>query len=117
MRTSLALTVHLQIHDGKREEIEKLGAECVAIVQEQELGKGTIRYAWAIRDDGREFVLHEEYESSEAFLTHLRNVGPIIQQIAERSDISVAIFGRPSPEVRAAMGPFHPAIYAPLLDA
>lgn len=98
----ISYLVELTIADGKLEEFKDKAKGYIKAVQEGE--PGTLGYQWWIREDGTHCLLHETFESSEALLTHLANVGPSLPDLLAIAPITrLEVFGTASEQARAAL--------------
>ena len=97
--SNLQVSAKMKIREGILEGFKKHANECVQRVNEKDAG--TIQFDWFISSDNTECEIRETYESSEAFLAHLSNLGDLLQILYEKfaSGHSVAIYGDPSPEL------------------
>jgi quinol monooxygenase YgiN len=86
-----------RIHPGKLDEFKRLSAQSVELVRAKD--PATTIYDWFMNDTQTECVAIDCYDSSEAVLAHTRNVGAVMRQIMQISDISVEILGSPSEEL------------------
>lgn len=81
------------IQPGKAAEFKALASECVRIVRERD--PGTSIYDWFISQDETVCVAIDRYDSSDAVLAHIRNVGPTMRRLREFADVSVELLGSP----------------------
>ena len=102
-----------RIHPGKTSEFTALATECVRLVKQHD--PGTALYEWFINDDRTECIAIDSYESSEAVLAHVRNVGPTMRKLRQLADVSVDLLGSPSPKLLETLQFKSDGIYA-LLD-
>lgn len=89
------------IHAGKAEEFKALASECVRIVRERD--PGTSVYEWFINQDETVCVAIDRYDSSDAVLAHIRNVGPTMRKLRQCADVSVELLGSPSAALMEAL--------------
>jgi hypothetical protein len=83
------------------EEFKKAAAQALEVARGEAT---TLGYDWFLNDDETACVAFEEYESSEALLTHVGHLGPLFGQLLELSgDSTFEVFGNASAEVREAM--------------
>lgn len=76
---------------------------------------GTLRYDWFLSADGLRCVLVEKFESSEALMTHLGNVGPTLPELLAVAPITrFEVLGDPSAEVTGALADLGPHYFAPM---
>jgi quinol monooxygenase YgiN len=67
----------------------------------------TLGYNWFINEEGTECHLLETFKDSEAFITHLHNVGPMFPKLLESCTVTRAkIFGEPSDTLKELLVPF-----------
>ena len=67
----------------------------------------TLSYNWFINEEGTECHLLETFKDSEAFITHLNNVGPMFPKLLESCTVTRAkIFGEPSDTLKELLVPF-----------
>lgn len=90
-----------KIHRGKLNEFKALAAQAIAIVKEKE--KDTLQYDWFFNEDFPECVVREKYTDSSAVFTHAGNVGELLGKLLQISDLSMEVYGDPSPELRKVM--------------
>ena len=96
--------LELTINDGKLEEFKDKAKGYIKAVQEGE--PGTLSYQWRIGEDGTHCLLHEAFDSSEALLTHLGNVGPSLPDLLAIAPITrFEVFGTVSEQARGALAP------------
>ena len=105
----LAVRAVFRVHPGHRESFCSLVERIVARVRENE--PGTTRYDWYVQGDGDSYVVLEEYESSEAVLLHMQNVGPLLGEIFAAASLEVEIYGEPSEALRTATAQLEPAYF------
>jgi quinol monooxygenase YgiN len=71
-----------------------------------ELTKGeatTLQYDWFFSEDETRCVVRERYESSDAILSHMGNLGDLIGRLGELGGgLEIEAFGAPSAELLAA---------------
>ena len=66
----------------------------------------TLSYNWFINEEGTECHLLETFKDSEAFITHLNNVGPMFPKLLESCTVTRAkIFGEPSDALKELLAP------------
>ena len=101
----------IKIHEGKREEFERLAAQCIEVVRTQDTG--TLQYELFMSPDGSECLVFERYRDSEAGLEHSRNVQPLLEAMLQVCSISGEVCGSPSPELRKSLESQGVPIYSP----
>ncbi len=106
----IQITARLKIHDGKLEQFEEAAAACVRSVREKDTG--TLQYDWFYNEDRTECVVRETYRDSDAILEHIGNLGDAFGALVGVSDLSLEVFGDPSPELVAASEGLDTAVYS-----
>ena len=100
--TKVSYVIQWTINDGEIENFKSMASGFVSSVQEGE--PGTLGYQWYIGEDGKHCLLEETFESSEALLTHLGNVGPSLPGILAIAPITrLEVRGNASAEAREAL--------------
>ena len=103
--SKISYLVECSINDGKLDEFKAKAATYIDAVKSGE--PGTLVYKWWIGDDGKRCLIQESFESSEALMTHLGNVGPTLPELfAIAPATRLQVFGESSDEVRAALADF-----------
>ncbi|MBS1253060.1 MAG: hypothetical protein MAG451_02105 [Anaerolineales bacterium] len=110
--SKLQVSARLKIHEGKLDEFKQVAAECVSVVKEKD--PGTLQYDWFLNSDQTECVVRETYESSEAVLAHMANLGDALGRLMELADLSVEVFGAPSPQLMEAVAGVPTKVYSSL---
>jgi quinol monooxygenase YgiN len=105
----LQVTARIKIHDGKLNEFKELAAQCCAAVKQNE--PGALQYDWFFNEDETECVVRERYADSHAVFAHLGNVGELLGKIQQIGDMTIEVYGNPSPELRAATAGMNLRIY------
>ena len=83
-------------------EFTALSAEMSAMVEADE--PGTLAYVWYLSEGGSEFLLYERYADSDAFLSHVEHVAPLMDRFQALGAIdSITVFGDPTPEAGAVL--------------
>lgn len=102
MTKGIQYTVEWSIKDGKLDTFKNLAHQAIEKVQKNEPGmKG---YQWYFNDDGSKCYTAEWLKDSDSLMAHLKNVGDVLPQLLEQSDITrFEVFGNPSPEAEAAV--------------
>jgi quinol monooxygenase YgiN len=83
-----------RIHPGKLGEFKALAAQCVRLVREND--PGTTVYDWFINEEGSECIAIDSYNSSEAVLAHIKNVGPSMRELRQLAEVTAELLGSPS---------------------
>jgi hypothetical protein len=66
----------------------------------------TLSYNWFINEEGTECHLLETFKDSEAFITHLDNIGPMFETLFESCTVTRAkIFDKPSDALKEVLAP------------
>ena len=73
MMSKISVRFVLTLHDGQIDALRDVAMRCVAAVRDKDTG--TLQYDWYLSPNGKECVVLETYESSEALLEHMGNVG------------------------------------------
>ena len=107
--SALQVTAVLTIHEGKLDDFKAVAAECLANVRDKD--SGTHQYDWFFNEHHTECVVRERYDDSDAVLDHIAHVGPTLGALLEVADLSVEVFGEPSPELLEATAGFDQRVY------
>ena len=94
---TIRIMARAQIHPGKLEAFSETAAACLAATRRD---PGTQSYEWYLNADRTECVVLEVYDDSNAVLAHLANLGDLFGQLMTVSDLTIEVFGDPSPELR-----------------
>lgn len=108
----IQLNARFKIHPGKFDEVIQIAAECMAIVQKKEVGKGILQYDWFFSPDQTECVVRETYIDSDALMTHMGNLGEPLGRLMGTSDFELEVYGNPSEELQQAGAPLNPKVYS-----
>jgi quinol monooxygenase YgiN len=96
----LAYTIRGSIKDA--DGFKAVASELSAQVEAGE--PGTQAYQWFLSRDGSSGMLYEQFESTEALLTHFGNVTPVTDRFMATIDIEgVFAFGEIDDEAKAAL--------------
>jgi len=88
----------------------QLAAEALATIRAE---PGTLQHDWFFSDDGTQCVVHETYDSSDAFLAHLAGSGELLGRLVELGGgLELDLFGEPSAALLDAIAAFQPRIYS-----
>lgn len=109
----IGVNVAIRIHSGKLEALKSVANRCVARVHEKDAG--TSQYDWYLSSDRKICVVRETYDSSDALLAHLENLGPLFRDLAEVGELQIAVFGEPTDELLAAITEMQPSLYSPVV--
>ena len=93
----LQVTAHCTIHDGKLDAFTLAAQECLKSVREKD--GGTLQYDWFFNEEHTECVVRERYRDSEAVMQHIANLGDTMGALLETCDLSIEVFGDPTPEL------------------
>ena len=111
--SAISVTATLSIHPGKLDAFKAITERIFHKVRGKE--PGTLAYAAYFNEDQSVCVVRETYASSDAVLVHLGNVGADLGALGAFCDLSVEVFGEPSPTLLAATAAMQPKIYRPFL--
>ncbi|MEE9582948.1 MAG: antibiotic biosynthesis monooxygenase [Acidimicrobiia bacterium] len=96
----LAYTIRGSIKDA--DNFKAVASELSAQVEAGE--PGTQAYQWFLSRDGSSGMLYEQFENTEALLTHFGNVTPVMDRFMATIDIEgVFAFGEIDDEAKAAL--------------
>ena len=109
--SNLQSSALFKIHTGKLNEFKALAREAMAIVKENE--KDTLQYDWFFSEDFSECVVKEKFTDSTAAFTHMGNVGELFGKVLQISDLSLEVYGDPSPELRKALSDMKVKLFFP----
>ena len=110
MHTPIQYTIEWSLKPGGADAFKKLGNGAIDAVRENEQGmKG---YQWYFNEDGTKCYLSEWFADSNALLQHLSNIGPILPQFLDVSDITrFEVLGDLSPEARKAVSELNAEVH------
>ena len=111
--SAISVTATLSIHPGKLDAFKAVTERIFHKVRGKE--PGTLAYFIDVSDPSAPVVVRETYASSDAVLVHLGNVGADLGALGAFCDLSVEVFGEPSPTLLAATAAMQPKIYRPFL--
>ena len=103
MADQIQYTVGWGIHAGKLDEFKALAAQATALVEQNE--PAMQGYHWYFNADETRCTLIEQYPSAEHILVHLGNVGAVLGQLLEISDLTIDVYGEVSDDARGALDP------------
>jgi len=97
MSKKIQISAHMKIRPGKLEEFKRQAG--VIIAQAKAKDPGTLQYDWFLSDDKTECEVREIYESSDALLAHVENIGAPRDELFEKyaTDHAIVIYGDPPP--------------------
>jgi quinol monooxygenase YgiN len=84
---NIQITARFKINDGKLEEFKRLADNCIAVTKEKD--QNTLQYDWFFSEDETECIVREIYSDSNAVLSHMGNLGDLLEKIIEVSDFEV----------------------------
>ncbi|MGH8971937.1 MAG: putative quinol monooxygenase [Acidimicrobiia bacterium] len=91
-------------------EFKRMGGDVMKIAAEEH---GVLQYDWFFNADESTCVVRETYENSEALLSHLGMVGPMVGPLLELGGgIEIEMFDSPSEQLAQALEAFSPTCYA-----
>ena len=94
---TIRIVARNRIHPGKLEAFTEIAAKCLASTRRD---PGTQSYEWYFNADHSECVVLEVYDDSNAVLAHVGNLGELLGQLMAVADMTLEVFGDPSPELR-----------------
>ena len=90
-------------------QFKQLAAQALEITKGE---SATLQYDWYFNQDETSCVVRETYESSDAVLTHLGDVGELLGKLVELGGgLEVEAFGSPSAQLMEAAAAFQPSVY------
>jgi quinol monooxygenase YgiN len=105
-----ATAVFPNIAAADLEEFKLLAAKALEVTTPE---AGNLQYDWFFNADETKCLVRETYESSEAVLVHMGNMGVLLEQLAKLGGgLEIEVFGVPSAELTAALGA-HLPVYRP----
>jgi quinol monooxygenase YgiN len=93
----IRIVANVNIHDGKLDEFKQLASDAIEMTKQKE--PGTLQYEWFFNHDETKCVVLEEFETSATFLIHATNMKQLLSEHPISSDMTIEIFGNPSPEL------------------
>ena len=107
--SKISYIVEFTIADGKTDEFKNKAKGYIDAVKGNE--PGTLGYQWYVDAAGTRCLLQETFASSEALITHLKNVGPSLPDLLAIAPITrTEVLGSASAaatEALAALGAVH----------
>ncbi|MCL7926475.1 MAG: antibiotic biosynthesis monooxygenase [marine benthic group bacterium] len=98
--SELRLSVRCDIKDGRLEDFKKVAAACLQTVRTKDTR--TLQYEWFLNEDETKCIMLERYDSSDALLEHLANLGETFGELLDTCVMKVDLFGTPSAELLEA---------------
>jgi quinol monooxygenase YgiN len=77
--SKVSYVIQMTINDGMLDKFKEMAKGFASQTEASE--PGTLGYQWWLAEDGKHCLLVETFESSEAMVTHLGNVGPALAPI------------------------------------
>ena len=74
--SKLQLDAIVKIHPGKLEDFKQAAARCLSLVKEKDTD--TLQYDWFLNTEQDECIVRDAFQSSDALLTHLSNLGEVL---------------------------------------
>jgi len=90
-----------KFHEDGLEEFKRLAAQAMEIVRNKDTG--TLQFEISFNDDQSECIVLERYRDSQALIEHAEHIGDLMEAIVTTGDVSSALLGEPSAELRATM--------------
>ena len=104
MSSYIVTDFQLSINEGKLEDFKAFVNTMIEVTHANE--PNTLVYEWYINEDGSECHLLETFKNSDAFMTHLGNVGHMFETLFGFATMTRArIYGNPSTELQQALNP------------
>ncbi len=113
MSREISWNLQLTVRDGQLDAARALMGEMVASTLNEAGARG---YEWYLAENGKTVHINERYADSEAALAHAGNFGSLFAErfFACFEPTGLAVYGRPTTEVRAALDPMGAVYYGPL---
>ncbi len=94
--------VEFTINEGQVDTFKNMAKGFISEVEAKE--SGTLGYQWYVSEDGSHCRIQETFESSEALLVHLGNVGPSLPKLLEIAPLAgLQVFGPVTDAARGAL--------------
>lgn len=107
--SQLQVTAKLAVKPGQIEAFRRAAAACLESVRTKDTG--TLQYDWFMSDDQTVCHVRETYESSDALLEHVGNLGDNLGQLLETADLKIDLYGSPSVELVEATAALPVRVY------
>lgn len=102
---AVKFTIELRVDSRRVTEFKKLAKEMNAIVRCNE--PKTLQCQWFFHEGDDKWYLTEMFEDSDAFLRHLEDAGPKLEEIFEIAEVSrFEVFGELSHSAKAVIATF-----------
>ncbi len=113
--STIHVTAHLAIHDGKLDAFLSNADKCMEIVRDKDTG--TLQYDWFLNPDKTACAVREQYRDSAAVFEHITNLGDTLGELLATCDMALEVCGDVSPELRGALAQMDAKVYGPLKGA
>ena len=102
---TVKFTIELTVEPSQLDSFKRLAKEMNLIVRCNE--PQTIQCQWYFHEGDNKWYLTETFANSEAFLTHLQDAGPKLEEILEIAEVSrFEVFGELSHSAKAVIATF-----------
>lgn len=102
---TVKFTIELTVEPSQLDSFKRLAKEMNSIVRCNE--PQTIQCQWYFHEGDNKWYLTETFANSEAFLTHLEDAGPKLEEILEIAEVSrFEVFGELSHSAKAVIATF-----------
>ena len=102
MSNHIVTDFELSIKEGKLDDFKAIVNTMIEMTDVNE--PNTVVYEWYINEDGSECHLLETFKDSEAFVTHLGNVGHMFDTLSQFATMTRAkIYRSPSDELKQSL--------------
>lgn len=102
---TIRFVVELTVSDNQLNTFKQIAKEMIAIVQQNE--PDTLSCKWFYHEGDNKWCLSEKFKNSDAFLIHLEEVSPQLDQLLEISEVSrFEVFGNLAFAAKAAISSF-----------
>jgi quinol monooxygenase YgiN len=102
-----------EVLPGQLDNFKQVAAKVVAAVAQE---PGTLMYEWTLRPDGKTFDVVEVYQSSDAFVAHVKHVlstlGKDLGQVQKA--VQLVVYGSPEAPLKEVLAQFKPVYQAPI---
>lgn len=97
--SKVSYVIQMTINDGMLDQFKEMAKGFSSQTEANE--PGTQGYNWWLSEDGKYCLLEESFESSEAMVVHLGNVGPALPDLLAVAPITrLEVYGEVSSEAR-----------------
>lgn len=102
---TVTFTIELIVHHHQVDTFKKLAKEMNSIVRRNE--PETIQCQWYFHDGDDKWFLSETFTSSDAFLKHMEDTGPTLEEIFEFTEVTrFEVFGELSHAAKSVIATF-----------